>query len=94
MWNLWFFNKLNEYLHEILSKFTKGIYNLYMILYNQRASYNKTGIGYQPDCNSKSFMSIFIAKGKNNLTINKCNYCHNLFSLDERLINIDDLIKV
>lgn len=65
-----------EDLLEILSKFIKGRDNLYMILSNQRASYNKVGLGYQPNNNAKYFMSICIPKKKNNHTIHKCNYCY------------------
>lgn len=39
--------------------------NFDMILSNKRASYNKAGLGYQLDNNTKYFMSIYHAKKKN-----------------------------
>lgn len=38
--------------------------NFDKILSNKRASYNKEGLGYQPDNNTKYFMSIYHAKKK------------------------------
>lgn len=51
-------NKVKR-LHETLGKFTKGKENLDLILFNQRASYNKGGLGYQPN---KPFISIFMLR--------------------------------
>lgn len=51
-----------ESLQEILSNFTKGKENFDMMLLNQRASYNKVGIGHQTNNNPKYFISICHAK--------------------------------
>lgn len=68
-----------ESFHETLIKFTKGKDNLNMILSNQRASYNKTDLGYQPN---KIFISIFHAKKKTNHYFYKCNYYHKFGHLE------------
>lgn len=79
-----------ESFHETLIKFTKGKDNLNMILSNQRASYNKTDLGYQPN---KIFISIFHSKKKTNHYFYKCNYYHKFGHLEPffLLLKIHDL---
>lgn len=66
-------NKIND-LQNILDKFTKGRSNLNLLLGNQKASYNKDGIGYETKNNSESFINI--CKSTSHCKALKCNYCN------------------
>lgn len=70
----------------MLSKSMKGRDNLVMILSSQRASYNKVGLGCQPDNNAKSFKNIYLSK-KTNHSIYKCNYCDRSGNIDSNYLN-------
>lgn len=75
MWNRWFLENQVNSLHDTLGEFTKGKWNLDLIIYIQRASYDKTGLRYQPN---KSFISICHDKKKTNKSLFKCNCCRKL----------------
>lgn len=66
-------NKI-EYRPNSLDKFTKGIDNLTLILGNQRESYNKAGLGYEPKNNAKGFIKICHTNRTSKRNILKYNY--------------------
>lgn len=68
-------NEIEDF-HETFSKLTTGRDDLDIVLSNQIASYNKSWLGYQPNNNAKSFMSICPTKMKNIRIVYKCNHCH------------------
>lgn len=45
--------------HNTLVKFTKGRDVINFMISNQRATYNKIGLGYEPKNNAKSFNHVF-----------------------------------
>lgn len=53
----YYINKIDD-LHNTLDKFIKGMENFNLIIGNQRATYNKVGLGYELKNNAKSFGSI------------------------------------
>lgn len=61
--------------------------NLDIISSSQRASYNKVGLGCQPDNNAKSFKNICLSKKKINHSIYKCNYCDKSCNIDSNYFN-------
>lgn len=57
-------------------KFIKGRYNLNLLLGNQRASYNKSGLGYEPKNIIESFSITCHAYKTSKYKILKYNYCN------------------
>lgn len=51
-----------EDFNKTLSKFIKDRENLQTTLSNQRDAYNKIGLNYKLDNNTKSFKNIYLAK--------------------------------
>lgn len=68
-------NKIGDF-QNTLDKFTKGTYNLKLLLGNQIMSYNKVGLGYEPKNYSKSFRNICNAQLKSKCKTLKYNYCN------------------
>lgn len=63
-------------LQNILVKLTKGRDNLNLLLGNQRAYYNKVGIDYKSNNNSKNFINICNSKTTSHCKTLKWNYCN------------------
>lgn len=59
-----------------LEIFTKGRYNLNLLLGNQRASYNKVDLGYEPTNNVKNFDKICYDHKTPKCKTLKCKYCN------------------
>ncbi|CAJ2652972.1 unnamed protein product [Trifolium pratense] len=65
-----------EDLNNVLAKFTMGRDKLDIILGNQKASYNKVGLGYQPKRHTLPFKRNFSSNKTSSRPFVKCFYCN------------------
>lgn len=65
-------NKIDD-LQKTPDKFSKGRDNLNLLLGNQKESYKKVGLGYEPKNNSKSLIKICNAQSTSKCKILKCS---------------------
>jgi hypothetical protein len=65
-----------EDLNNVLAKFTMGRDKLDIILGNQKGSYNKAGLGYQPKRDSLPFKRNFSPNKTSSRPFVKCFYCN------------------
>ncbi|XP_045810784.1 uncharacterized protein LOC123905202 [Trifolium pratense] len=65
-----------EDLNNVLAKFTMGRDKLNIILGNQKASYNKAGLGYQPKRHTLHFKRNFSPNMTSSRPFVKCFYCN------------------
>jgi hypothetical protein len=68
-------NKVED-LNNVLAKFTMGRDKLDIILGNQKGSYNKAGLGYQPKRHTLPFKRNFSPNKTSSSPFVKCFYCN------------------